>query len=135
MTDLHRRIFEFAKSLQLINFATVTENGRPRVRYVVGRADEALVVRFSTHLDSDKVRHLRENPHVCLTLGAADVAAPQWLQIDGRAEVSTAERERRGFWFEGLRRHFTGLDDPRYCVVVVTPSRIALGPEVWDPTR
>ena len=52
MEDLKRRIVDFAKDLQLMSFATVTEDGRPRVRYVVGKADPTLTLRFSTRLDS-----------------------------------------------------------------------------------
>jgi general stress protein 26 len=134
MTDLKRRIFEFARNLQLINFATVAGDGHPRVRYVVGRADQDLTVRFSTHLNSQKVAQLREDPRVCLTLGADGPRSPLWLQVDGHAEVRADEQERRAFWFDGLLEHFTGVDDPRYCIVVVRPTRIALGPQVWEPT-
>lgn len=133
MSDLKQRIFEFAKDLQLMNLATVTEEGRPQVRYVVGRADADLVLRFSTHLDSGKIRQLRSNPQVCVTLGARDVRSSRWLQVEGRADVTTTDAERQGFWFDGLKAHFAGRDDPRYCVVVITPTRIALGPEVWEP--
>jgi general stress protein 26 len=135
MSDLRHRIFRFARDLQLINLATLADDGRPLVRYVVGRADEDLVVRFSTHLDSDKVRQLRADGRVCLTLGATDVRSPLWLQLDGTASIDTSETARHAFWFDGLRRHFTGVDDPRYCIVTVTPDRIALGPEIWEASR
>jgi pyridoxine/pyridoxamine 5'-phosphate oxidase len=52
MADLKTRIFDFGKKLQLINVATVTADNKPRVRYVVGKADLDLNFRFSTHFDS-----------------------------------------------------------------------------------
>jgi pyridoxine/pyridoxamine 5'-phosphate oxidase len=52
MADLKQRIYEAAKEMQLINFATIDEGGKPWVRYVMGKADSNLVFRFCTHLDS-----------------------------------------------------------------------------------
>jgi pyridoxine/pyridoxamine 5'-phosphate oxidase len=46
MNNLEQRIFDVAKEFQLINFATITEDGKPWVRYVVGKADNELVFRF-----------------------------------------------------------------------------------------
>ena len=40
MSDLKQRIYEVAKDFQLINFATITGDGKPWVRYVVARADD-----------------------------------------------------------------------------------------------
>jgi general stress protein 26 len=133
MHALQKRIFELARSPQLMNLATLSETGEPRVRYVVGSADEQLTLRFSTHLDSVKVQELRANAHVAVTMGATSTRSSVWLQIEGVAEVRTDEAERRGFWFDELKGHFTGLDDPRYCVVRITPRSIGLGSEVWRP--
>lgn len=139
MENLKRKIFDIAQNLQLMSFATVTEDGRPRVRYVVGKADPALTLRFSTHLDSAKVQQLRSKPNVSVTTGATGVRAQSWLEIEGDATVSTATDDRHAFWFDGLAAYFTGVDDPNYCIVTVQPSRIALWsmatmrPEVWQP--
>ncbi len=133
MSDLTHRIFEFARRPQLISLATSDLNGRPQLRYVVGRADEDLTIRFSTHLDSAKVAQLEANNRVCLTLGATQVNSPVWLRMDGVARISTDAVDRESFWFGALTKYFTGIDDPRYCVVVITPTRIELGTEVWVP--
>jgi general stress protein 26 len=132
MSDLKTRIFEFARRPQLISLATSDTDGRPQLRYVVGRADEDLTIRFSTHLDSAKVAQLESNNRVCLTLGATQVNSPLWLRMDGTATVSSDVTEREGFWFGALTKYFTGVNDPRYCVVVIKPTRIELGAEVWE---
>ncbi len=132
MSDLENRIYEFARRPQLINLATAAPDGHPQLRYVVGRADESLVIRFSTHLDSAKVEQLRANSNVCLTLGATQVNSPLWLRVDGTATISTETTEREGFWFGALTKQFTGVADPRYCVVLVKPARIEFGEEVWQ---
>ena len=138
MSDLRQRIFEAAKDFQLINFATITEDGRPWVRYVVGKADNQLVFRFCSRIDTRKISQVRKNPNVHLSLGAKDLeSANHWLQVEGRAEVSTDKTERKSFWFDDLKNYFSGPDDPDYCIVIVSPSRIEFGtmgsmvPEVW----
>ncbi|HMK48449.1 MAG TPA: pyridoxamine 5'-phosphate oxidase family protein [Thermodesulfovibrionales bacterium] len=140
MSDLKQRIFDLAKDFQLMNFATITEEGRPWVRYVVGKADNELVFRFCTHLETRKVGQIRKDPHVHISLGAENLeTARHWLQVEGKAEVSTEKNERHSFWFDELKNYFTGPDDPNYCVIIVRPSRIAFGtmgvmaPEVWEP--
>ena len=142
MSDLQQKIFEVAKDLQLINFATITEDGRPWVRYVVGKADTELVFRFCTHRATKKVGQIRKNPDVHISLGATNMeTATHWLQVEGIAEISTDKAERESFWFEALRNYFAGPDDPNYCIVIVRPSRIEFGtmgnmtPEVWQPTK
>jgi general stress protein 26 len=137
MNDVKKRAYELAKDFQLINLATITEDGKPWVRYVSGKADQDLTVRFCTHLDSDKVREMKKNANVHISLGASNHAATGWLQIAGTAEVSTAKSEREAFWIDGFKRFFSGPDDPKFCVVIVKPIRIELGsaasraPEVW----
>jgi len=140
MVELPQRIFDAAKELQLINLATITEDGKPWVRYVVGKADKELVFRFCTHIDTNKIRQIRQNPDVHISLGATDMQTTKhWMQVEGTAEISTDKTERQSFWFEALINYFTGPDDPRYCVVIVRPSRIEFGtmgsmtPEVWKP--
>ena len=138
METLKQRIHALASPLQLIHVATL-DGDRPKVRPVVGKADEDLLIRFSTHLDSDKVGQMRANPQVHITLGAKDPMSQTWLQIDGLAEVSTERAEREAFWFDQLRAYVSGVDDPRYSVVIIRPSRIELHqagrpqPEIWQP--
>ncbi len=141
MNDLHQRIFAAAKDLQLMNFATITEDGKPWVRYVVGKADNELVFRFCTHKETRKVRQIRKNPDVHLSLGVADIeTADHWVQVQGTAELSTDKAERQAFWFDALTDFFSGPDDPDYCVVIVKPTLIEFGtmgsmnPEIWKPS-
>jgi general stress protein 26 len=141
MKNLQQRIFDLSKDLQLMNFATVTEDGKPWVRYVVGKADKKLVFRFCTHKETRKVGQIRKNPNVHLSLGAADIeTASHWVQVQGIAEISVDKTERHDFWFDALTDFFSGPDDPGYCIVIVTPTLIEFGtmgsvtPELWKPT-
>lgn len=142
MSDLKLRVYEAAKELQLINVATITEDGKPWVRYVMGKADKDLAFRFCTRMDSRKVAHIRKNPNSHISLGVSSIeTARNWVQVQGTAEVSTDRTELDSFWFEDLNNYFSGPDDPNYCVIVVRPSRIEFGtmgsmtPEVWNPEK
>jgi general stress protein 26 len=139
MSDVRERIISVAKDLQLSNFATVTEDGRPWVRYVMAKGDSDLTFRFCAHLDSRKIGQIRKNPAVHLTMGVTSIeTARNWLQVQGRAEVSTDLDERSAFWFDDLKHYFSGPDDPNYSIIIIRPSRIELGtmgsmtPEVLD---
>jgi len=125
MNDLKRRIFEIIKGPQLASFATITEDGKPWVRYVTVRGSEDLTIRFATPKNSRKVAHIQRNRHVHLTCGATDLkTATACLQIEGSAEFVTERPEREAYWHDALKRYFTGPDDPNYGIVVVKPSRI-----------
>ena len=140
MSDLKQRIIDAVRDLQLINFATITEDGKPWVRYVMGKADSELVFRFCTSLESRKVAQIRKIPDVHISLGVTSLeTAKNWVQVEGTAKVSTDKAERDSFWFDDLKNYFTGPDDPSYCVVIIKPSRIEFGtmgittPEIWEP--
>ncbi len=139
MSDLKQRIIDVVRELQLVNFATITEDGKPWVRYVMGKADSELVFRFCTHLESRKVAQIRKTPDVHISLGVTSLeTAKNWVQVQGTAEISTDKAERDSFWFDDLKNYFTGPDDPSYCVVIIKPSRIEFGtmgittPEIWE---
>jgi general stress protein 26 len=85
----------------------------------------------------------QKNPEVHLTCGVTDLATAQtstaqtYLQIQGKAELSTDKTEREVFWNDYLKRYFKGPDDPNYGIIIVKPYRIKLytmgnfKPEVW----
>lgn len=136
MLEISERIRALAPGLQLMSVATLTEDGRPWVRYVAGRMRQDMSLRFSAHLSSRKIAQLRRNPAVHVTLGATSFAAERWLQVEGMARISTSEEDRRDFWFDGLKAYVSGVDDPEYAVVTIAPSRIEIAsmtapPEVW----
>ena len=122
-----------------MSLATVTEDGKPWVRYVTGWGLEDLTIQFVTSLSSRKVGHIRHNPEVHLICGAKDAESlVTHLQISGRAQFTTAEEVRQRYWSDELKAHFSVPDDPTYCVGVVKPYRIEyyslaeMRPELWE---
>ena len=136
MPDLKDKIFAIIGQPVLASLATVNEDGKPWVRYVMALADPDLTIRVATFLSSRKVRHIRGNPEVHLAAGASSLAtAGNYLQVQGRAEVVTDQAERHAFWRDQYRAYFSGPDDPELCVLRVTPYRIELQGMATAPTE
>jgi general stress protein 26 len=97
-----------------------------------------LTIRCATFVGARKVKQIEKDPEVHLTCGVTDPRemAP-YLQIQGRATLSTSQEARHGFWQEMLAAIFDGPDDPKYGVLEIVPYRIeycSVGshePEVW----
>lgn len=139
MSDLKQKIFRKLNPVTLSALATITENGRPWVRYVMAVADEDLTIRFSTFTGARKVAQIRQNPEVHLTAGVAALeTAESYVQVQGRAEVLTDQAAKTDFWKDEFQTYFSGPDDPNYCVVRIRPYRIEyqtmqdMNPEVWS---
>ena len=135
MSDLRSQIGEILGSLQLASLATVTEDGKPWVRYVMIVADEDLTVRFATFRAARKVKQIEKDCEVHLTCGVTDPGDMKpYLQIQGRARLDVSEAARHGFWNETLSGIFQGPDDPNYGVIEVVPYRIEyMTPGSFEP--
>jgi general stress protein 26 len=142
MSDLKQRILDIITKPQLAVLATVTEDGKPWCRYVSPLGKDDMTIRFSTFISSRKVQQFIKNPEVHITCGITDpMAMAPYLQIQGRAELTTDKDERHGFWNDMLSRIFSGPDDPKYAIVIVRPYRIeyntpgSFTPEVWTKVK
>ncbi len=138
MSDLQERIANILMQPQLTGLATVTEDGKPWVRYVMTLASEDLVIRCATFVGARKVRQIQKNPEVHLTCGVTDPKEMvPYLQIQARARLNTTKEVRHGFWTEMLASIFEGPDDPKYGVLEITPYRIeycdvaSFEPQIW----
>ena len=138
MPTLKEKISTILSPMQLSSVATIAEEGKPWVRYIMTKGANDLSIRFATFAQARKVAQISANPEVHITLGVTNPAVMiPYLQIQGRARFSTESADRHGFWNEMLAAYFTGPDDPNYGVVIVTPYRIELTtpgthiPEVW----
>ena len=140
MSDLKQKILAKIKGPTLSALATMTEDGRPWVRYVTPLADKNLTFWMATFINSRKVAQIKKNPEVHLTVGVTTPeTAESYLQVQGRAEILTDEETKKAVWFDQLKGIFSGPDDPNYCVCKIIPYRIEyhtmgpVPPEVWEP--
>ena len=139
MNDIRQRILDITRRAHLATLATVSEDGKPWVRYVIPRAADDMTIRIATRVNSRKVSHIQKNPEVHLTCGVSDPRnIDTFLQIQGRAEFTTDQTERESFWDPHLENVFDGPDDPEYGVLIITPYRIEVWkdgpgePDVWE---
>ena len=139
MADLKERIFEILGKFQMSSLATITQDGKPWVRYVMTRADEDLTIRCTTFKDARKVKQVARNAEVHLTCGITDPRkmAP-YLQVQGRATVTASREARHGFWNDIFSAVFDGSDDPNLAIMEIEPYYIeyvtpgTFEPEVWE---
>lgn len=140
MPNLKERIMDVvAGGPKLSGFATINQDGKPWVRYVMAEASEDLTFRFTSFINARKVDQIENNPEGHLTCGITDpidMHAP-YLQIEGRASFTTDREERHAFWTDRLSVLFEGPDDPRYGVVIfrayrIEYTRVGLPVEVWE---
>ena len=139
MEELKNNILGITTKLQLSGFATITEEGKPWVRYVMTVGSTDMSIRFATFIGARKVKHIDKNPEVHLTCGVTDpMRMEPYLQIQGKARFTTDTENRHGFWNDMLKSIFSGPDDPNYGVIIVEPYRIeycepgSMTPEVWQ---
>jgi general stress protein 26 len=135
MAELKEKIRNLISKPILSAFATVTAEGRPWVRFVMSVADDDLTIRFATYIKTRKVEQIAENPEVHLTAGNHNLTEMgPYIQVEGKAELTTSEEERKHFWSPELSRYFEGPDDPDYGIIRIHPSRIEYyTPPVQEP--
>ncbi len=123
--ELKEKILAKLTGPTLCAVATVTDDGKPWVRYMILSADEHLTIWGATFASFRKVGEIRKNPEVHLTTGAKDMeTAESYLQIQARAEILTDAAAKKAMWNDYLKNIFSGPDDPNYVVCRITPYRI-----------
>lgn len=140
MEEIRNKILSVIGKPFIASFATLTEDGKPWVRYVFAVGADDMTIRFSTFINARKAAHIAANPEVHLAGGVSD---PQnwshYLQIQGEAVLSTDQEEKSAFWNDEIAKIFDGPEDPKYGVVIVKPYRIEINshgsfiPEIWEP--
>lgn len=132
MSELRDKIYDLLKEPQVVSLASIAEDGKPWVRFVVASVSEDLVVWIATHTDSRKVAQINANPNVHITCGSTDLAnMGPYLQIDGLATVTADDNVRDALWSAELENYFEGPKDPNFSVVEIVPEMI----EYWSPGK
>ena len=141
MADVKQKILEILKIGQmfLASLATMTEDGKPWVRYVSPKIADDLTLRIATSTGSNKVAQIKANPEVHLICGFNDPKTAQhYLQIQGKAAFSTDRAEKSAFWEDVLKTYWSGPDDPGYGILLIKPYRIevrsmtSMDVDVWE---
>lgn len=129
--ELKKKIKKLISQEKFGVFATVTQDGKPWARYVelflsdAKDSNDDMTILFATMVDARKVEHIKHNPEVHIVCGASSATGESdYMQIQGKAIVSTDSALRHRFWRDDMSMFFSGPDDKLYAVVVVTPYRV-----------
>jgi general stress protein 26 len=139
MSELKKKIQSVLKKPQLASLATLTEDGKPWVRYVTVICTENFHLFFCTDINTRKARQIMKNPEVHLSCGDLDPPDNSvYLQIQGRAAILSDQKTKTTHWNEEWYRYFKGPEDPNYVMVRIEPYRIEYNnpgsfiPEIWE---
>ncbi len=108
-------------SCSCVHWACLTRTDRPLI--TAARSDGIKWVTFSTGLSSNKVKRLKAGnkaASVCFLSESYNVS------LMGTLEVSTDPAVKKENWYDALSHHFSGPDDPEYCVLIFTTKRYNL---------
>ena len=139
MLEVQKTVIEMLKTPQLSSMATITLDGKPWTRYIMIKSDENFNIKSAVCLESRKVKQIENNPEVHLTFGIndpMDLSKP-YVQIQGKARVTTDQTEKDNYWFDMLSHVFSGPKDPNYSIMIIEPYRVELNkpgtnaPEIW----
>ena len=93
----------------------------------VSKADGIRWLTFCTGLGSNKAKRIAACSRASVCFATEDYN----ISLIGTIEVLTDPAIKKEMWYEGLGNHFTGPEDPDYCVLRFTTRRYNLLVD-WD---
>lgn len=123
-----RKIAEFIREIDFTMMTTIDGEGELESRPMSTQKTEFDgSVYFFTYDDTDKVRHLRNNPRVNLAYSAPDQQT--YVSLKGRAEISKDRQKMEELWSPELKAWFPdGLETPGIALIKVKVDSA----EYWD---
>jgi len=103
--------------------ALIDDEGYPTASTITpSRAEGLRRLTFCTGLESDKAKRIMKcgRAAVCFNSAAHNVT------LVGTIEVVTAPEVKKEMWYDDLSFHFSGPEDPGYCVLRFTARRYNL---------
>jgi len=79
-------------------------------------------ITFGTMLDQNRAKRVANCNRASVCFGTAE----HCINLVGEIEIITSDNVKREMWYDGLGHHFTGPDDPNYCVLKFTTKRYKL---------
>ena len=119
--NLRFEALDLVKNQNVSTLSTV-EDGKTWARVLVhARVDDDFTVWYSTSSLSNKIRQIRKNNKVCISM----YQGKREIRIFGKAELFENPETKREMWKDEMKDYFKGgKDDPDYMVIKVTPEEI-----------
>ena len=103
--------------------ALIDKEGYPTASTLsVSKADGIKQMTFCTGLESNKAIRIKD----CSRASICFTSAEYNITLVGDIEIVTDSETKKEMWYNGLEYHFTGADDPNYCVLRFTTKRYSL---------
>lgn len=126
MAKTPREIAEKILKDNLIGTMATIEGNKPHSRYMTFYNDHFTLYTV-TKKDTHKVEELSKNPYTHILIGYDGKGfGDSYLEIEGKAEVSSDEGMKEKVWNKALRFWFDGPDDPNMVVLKIVPTQIRL---------
>ena len=103
--------------------ALIDKDGYPTASTIsVSKAEDIRWLTFCTGLSSNKPSRIEMCDRASICFASADYN----ITLVGTIEILTDPETKKEMWYAGLENHFTGADDPNYCVLRFKTERYNL---------
>lgn len=110
---------------------TIDTDGSPVPTTITPSRSEGIRwITFCTGRGAPSSVRLGKNNRAAVCLNSSTYS----ISLTGTAEVCTDPQICREMWYEGLSNHFSGPDDPNFCVIRFTTQRYSLFID-WEGLR
>ena len=110
----------------MVGTMATIEGNKPHSRYMTFFNDRFILYTV-TNKDTHKVEELSKNPYTHILIGYDGKGfGDEFLEIEGRVEISSDDTMKEKVWNKVLKGWFDGPDDPKMVVLKVTPSQMKL---------
>lgn len=101
----------------------IDENGYPtQSTLTASKANGINSLTFCTGLTSNKAKRIEK----CNLASVCFCHTTYNITLVGTIEIITDMKIKQEMWYDGLKNHFTGADDPNYCVLNFQTKRYNL---------
>ncbi len=103
--------------------ALTDSDGRPTASAITPSKSSGIEwITFCTGLDGNKAARIEK----CGKAGVCFASESCNITLAGEIEIITDPEVKREMWYSGLEQHFSGADDPNYCVLRFVTKRFNL---------
>jgi len=108
---------------QICTLSLIDEDGFPTMSVLTpSKSDGINWVTLCTFLDENRAKRAANCKRASICFGTTEYC----INLVGEIEVITSADVKREMWYDALNYHFTGSDDPAYCVLKFTTKRYKL---------
>jgi len=108
---------------QICVLSLIDAEGFPTASVITPSRSEGLwQLALCTSLDESRAKRAANCSRASVCFSSEEYC----VNLVGEIEVVTSADVKREMWYDGLAFHFTGADDPRYCVLKFTTKRYKL---------